>query len=249
MRNHLSVLMLFARSSIYKVLAVFAAMIAAEGILGYFALRNTLAAQTLLKNGGMEQFVEETQIGLVFAAAFVLISVFLCRTGCAFGSKTDYTLGRLSITPRWVFIWQFVYNTMIYLLLWGLQIVLSVGICAAYEATALEGYVNHQSIFLCFYRNDFLHSLLPLAAWAGWMRNIVLVLTLGACAAAYPVRQRKGKLGFSILFMAVITLLFFVHDFEAVENSVIMSLTAATVLGSILYQRLFAQEVQDEEDV
>ena len=77
MKQHLSVLMLITRSSIYKVIFVLAAMTAMQVGLFDYALQS---GETYL-----EIIVNKSGIAWVFAAAFLLITYVLSRTGCKSG--------------------------------------------------------------------------------------------------------------------------------------------------------------------
>ena len=165
MKKHLSVFMLMARSSIYKVISVFVLMAVVE--YGLVCMR--LNQGVMSDQHNLEIVVDESRILWVFGAVFLLMTVFLCQTGCGFSSKTGYTLRRLSISERMVFVWQSIYNMMCYCLLWFVQILVVFGLCNLYVNMAPEGFVTNQTIFLAFYRNDFLHSLLPMEDAGFWI--------------------------------------------------------------------------------
>ncbi|MDD2375535.1 MAG: hypothetical protein PHQ55_07510 [Eubacteriales bacterium] len=87
MRKHLSILMLLARSSVYKIITLLAVMTAVEAILFYRAIS--------LSDTMLEVVVDRSYISFVFAAACVLMTIILWLPGCEFGSKTGYTIKRL----------------------------------------------------------------------------------------------------------------------------------------------------------
>ena len=95
MKQHLSVLMLITRSSIYKVIAVLIAMAAAQaGVFGYVLHSNL--------QGGihhLESMVSSSGIAWVFAAAFLLLTYVISRTGCKNGSQPGYTIQH-SLPPK-----------------------------------------------------------------------------------------------------------------------------------------------------
>ena len=65
-----------------------------------------------------------------------------------------------------------------------------------------------QTIFLAFYRSELLHSLIPLEEISRWVRNGVMALGLGACAALEPFLQRRKELPWEILAPVSLALLF-----------------------------------------
>lgn len=189
MKKHLSVFMLMARSSFYKILGLLAAAAAVEGVLFWLALRRGPVQGSF----GLELVIEDSHMIWVFGVCFLLMTLLLALTGCEGKSKCGYTLQRLSVSGRWVFFWQSVYNVLCYLLLWAVQILVAVALCRLYERLAAPEYVSGQTVFLAFYRSDFLHSLLPFEDAVFWVRNAAFALSLGICAARFPLAQRAGK--------------------------------------------------------
>lgn len=189
MKKHLSVFMLMARSSIYKILGLLALMAAVEGALFCFVLSRGDVGGAY----SLELMIQQSHILWVFGAGFLLMTLLLALTGCEGKSKCGYTLKRLSVSERWVFFWQSVYNVLCYLLLWAVQILIAVALCRLYEGLAAPEYVSGQTVFLAFYRSDFLHSLLPFEDAVFWVRNAAFALSLGVCAARFPLAQRAGK--------------------------------------------------------
>ena len=80
MRQHLSVLTLLTRSTIYPIAVLLAVMAAVEAVL--FSL--AMGANWTLSLTGM---IRSSRIVWVFGAAFLLLTVLLCRTGCEVGSR------------------------------------------------------------------------------------------------------------------------------------------------------------------
>lgn len=212
MKQHLSVLGLFARSSLLRVLAVLLAMGGAEIFFFGRALREALVAYRADIGNGLltpERLLDYTAVNVWFAAAFLLITLFLCLPGCEFGAHTGYTLRRLSVSENTVFLWQTVYNILIYLLLAAAQTLISYGLCLWYTAAVPAELVSNQTVFLAFYRSELLHALLPLADLALWIRNLLLLFSLGLAAALFPCKQRERRYSGSIIALVPATLLVF----------------------------------------
>lgn len=211
MRKHLSVLMLFARSSIYKIMLLLVGVTAGEVALFYWKQGESLAP---LRAGqeqmwALEQIIRKSHLDWVCAAGFVLLTVILCMTGCERGSKVGYTFQRLRIAERYVFLWQMIYNLIAYLIYWAVQVLLLWGLSIWYMQMADQAAVSGQTIFLAFYRNEFLHGLFPMSESIGWARNIFLWLGLGVTSAAFPFRQRRGSFGGEIVFLGILTIIWF----------------------------------------
>lgn len=180
MRQHISYWMLLCRSSVMKILALFAAMTAVEG--GLFFLRGNQAV-------GLEQMAQAMWLKWVFGAALVVMTLILERVLCRSGM--DYTLRRLGLGRRSQFLWQAVYNTLCLLLLWVVQLFVVLLLCRLWMdgRTGLRG----QELFLAFYRDEFFHSVLPLGDLSRWGRNLFCFACMGLASACVPVCRRRGK--------------------------------------------------------
>lgn len=196
MKQHSSVFMLFVRSSFYKVLLLLLAMIAAEGTWFYKTIQGILEKNQTEGNFPVmtpEVVFEEAHLMVFFAAAMILLAVILAFVGRSTTGHQEYTWNRLSITPKSIFLWQTLYNCCCFLLLWFVQAVLAFGLCLYYIKTAETGAVTHQSLFLAFYRDSFLHGLIPLQHVGYWVCNMFLFCSLGFAVAYDVYYSRKGK--------------------------------------------------------
>ena len=110
------------------------------------------------------------------------------RSGC----KSSYTLLRLKVSKKRQFAAKTVYNFLCLMMVFAVQILTAFVICRVYEAKLPSELVSPQYLFLTFYRNEFLHCILPMADWGKWICNFLLLLAL-AMDAAY-VGNRNGVL-------------------------------------------------------
>lgn len=185
MKDHVSVFMLFVRSTIYRLAllmlltaAVSAALLLLLGAPGAMSLESALAG---------------SNIGIAFAAAFVLWTLQLCFAGCDMGAKSSYTLARLKISERAVYFVQMVHNLLSYILLWAFMTALCFGLCLLYSSVIAP--IGSQDIMLCFYRDGLLHALLPMSEGVGWFKLAAAIPALAASSAAYRVGQKRGSRG------------------------------------------------------
>lgn len=198
MKKHLSVFMLMARSTVYKIIVLLAVMAAVEGGLFWLALSRGPTSSGF----SLERVVQDGRMVWVFGICFLLLTVLLSRA-CRRISGS-YTALRLSVSGGWVAFWQSVYNVLCYLLFWAVQILIAVVLCRLYTARAPAEYVTGQTVFLAFYRSKFLHSLLPFEDAVFWVRNLVMALALGVCAARRPGRADRGIWGHIVLIAVVV---------------------------------------------
>lgn len=199
MKQHGSVFMLFVRSSFYKILLILLAMIVSEGIWFYGTIQSLLEKMETGEVTTMtpEVVFEEAHFIAFFGVALILVVIVLACVCRNTTGRLDYTLYRLSISPKSIFLWQAVYSAVCLLLVWFVQAITAFGLCRYYIQTADGSAVTHQSLFLAFYRTPFLHAVIPLQNVWCWIRNVLLFITLGAAVAydVYCTRRRKSGMG------------------------------------------------------
>ena len=205
MKRHLSVLMLFTRSTLYRSLLIILAMAALDGLLLFLAFRN---ADEFMGFVGLDEIIAAAHLGAVFAICFLLLCALLCLTGCEFGSKQGYTLSRLRVSHRAVIFWQIINNVGHFFIFWAAQTGTILAFCGFYNAQ----YQQPQATMLVFYQNNFLHSLLPLAEWNRFIRNVILLIALAVTAACFPVRMRAGKKPIAMLLIIYFCIQLFSPD-------------------------------------
>lgn len=241
MRKHLSVFMLMARSSVYRLLAIMLGMAAAE--IALIALAPEAKTQLLF------QLVESSRIFFVYIVAVALMMIFSLGS-CSVGSGNPrYTLARLNISDKAVMLWHWLYSAMALLALWMWQAILLYGISLWHYGAAEAGYVSRQSIFLSSFQSGFFHSVLPLDDFSRFMRNIVMVISMGGVCATGAHKLRRGQKGIfaAILLIAVFGGAFRAEHF-AINNDGFLMFAFALVLVISLYG-VFAgdAEVDNEE--
>lgn len=189
-RPVLSLFALYARSSFRKILAVLAGLAIAEGVSFYMLCR------LVLQNGVVlypEKMIDLCFLKYFFLAALVLVYFILIVTeGDRGGCKSSYTLRRLRVSKKRQFTVKAVYNFLCLALVFALQILAASTICRLYEGKLPVELVSPQYLFLVFYRNAFLHCILPMADVGKWVCNFLLLLALALDAAC---GKRGGKSG------------------------------------------------------
>lgn len=203
MRPHGAVFRLFLAHTVGKVLAVLVLLGAAEAAVALWH-RETIPQVSLL--GYYERCA--TALGLLFLAAAVLVSVLLLWAGVGWGKgRPGDTLDRLTVSPWWVVFWQGLYNTLVFLLLWGVQALLLVAMAWFYGKQG--GQLSAQSLYLLVWQRDLPHFLLPLGGVGGWVSRGFLAAGLGCTAACFAQGLRRGMwdLSFPILFLCALPFL------------------------------------------
>ena len=182
MKKQVSVLGLHARAALNRLLPVALGMLVVELI----CVGLCIAHETALMLSGS---VLEKALYYPFRVGILALQVLLASS---FGSNSryDYTLRRLQVSERCVFLWSCVCNALCFAVLWCVQIMAAVG--AAFWNAKSAGYAaGPQGVFVDFYRSGFLHGLFPLADGYVWARNLIFVLALGCVTACMQLGMRK----------------------------------------------------------
>ncbi len=254
MKKHISVFGFYARSSIYKVLLVLLLMVLAEA--GVFLLKfrvelgnyYELLEQVAQGNAEVaylarpEKLLDNSFISSIFAVAVIAVSIVLCHPGCEFGAKTSYTIRRLQVSERACFFWQMLCSLMQYLLVYAVQLAVVFGLSQYYIHHVPGELVGNQSVFLMFYRSEFLHSLLPLADIRIWIRNIFLLLGFSFAVAGFSYQQRRKKKPMALYLMLVCSWFFFSQEIAGFSNVMFLSLTSLMVVTKLLFAVLPEEE-------
>lgn len=124
MRPHRALFHLVLRHTVWKVLLLLLLLAAAQWS-AFLCLSPDPAsiglADAFSLSGGA--------LAGLLALAFLLLSALLLLATTGRGARRPgYTLARLPLSPGWVVFWQGVYNTLVYLLFWGVQALVLVGI-------------------------------------------------------------------------------------------------------------------------
>lgn len=240
MKQHHSVFSLMIRSALAPVLLVLLGMIAAEAAA--FRLAFGQGAVPL------ELVWSRSRSFWIFSAALVGVTLILCRTGCRRASSPRYTLERLSISRCACFWWQALNNGLFLLLLWAVQTLTAVLLCAAFQQTAAAPFATRQSVFLAFFRSPFLHTLLPFQDWTVWLSNGAILLALSICSARFPLAQQNGRRFQETYLVLLVAVLAGNHGIHSVSQCVLTTIICVVLILFCLHQLFFGEEEPHEAD-
>ena len=185
MKKQVSVFGLHARAALNRLLPVVLGLLVVEGIFAGLCIAH--GAALTLSGSNLESALHYS-----FRAGILALQVLLASCFGA-NSRYSYTLQRLRISERCVFLWSCVCNALCYAVLWCVQIMAAVG-AAFWNANSARYSAGPQGVFVDFYRSGFLHGLLPLADGYVWTRNLIFVLALGCVTACMQLgMRRKGS--------------------------------------------------------
>ncbi len=234
-RSYFDIFGLCAKASFWRVLAVMLLSSAAQAGLFYAALRKDmglwsgkeLAPEMTVGVSRIETLTDG--LGFIFAICFLLVTVFLCLSFSGLGANTGYTLCRLEISERESFFVQAIYNSVVYVCLWAWEAATFIGLCALYELAAPVGAVAPQSVLMAFWRDELLHSVLPLSEWLMWIRNAVFCVSMGFAAAQFPYKLRRKKAGLCVIVCSALCLMSFKLGVGEIFIMVASSVTALII--------------------
>lgn len=199
MKKHMSVLMLIARSTVYRVLGVLVLMTGLEVFLFSRAIETLRSGEII----GLEYAFSKALTIWLFLAAFIAVYIILMGSMKNKKSSPKYTLLRLSISEKQFFLWNALYNTACFALLMLIQISVVIGLCHYYMKSGVDASASVQTVFLAFYRSDFLHSLVPFDKPANIIANILLPVIMGLVCARHTVTELWSKGTFWLTYWAI----------------------------------------------
>ena len=171
------------------VLLVFALTL---GVQLFFVCRELMPGGVPLQTTfGFETLIRSAVQGAGKWWMLMLMALLVATAGAARGSKTTYTLNRLGLTENAVTLVFGGVFTGYFLLYWAVQLAFAYGVFVWYSRLSL---VSSNTFMLAVWRSEWLHILLPLGEWWNYLRNLVICLSFGFCAAFAAQQGRRGKI-------------------------------------------------------
>lgn len=198
MKKFISVFSLFIRSTVYKITGILCGMIGLELLLLLIFGKIGENSLAYIADSGVFTYVFTISI----LAAVLLLSLYSCNRS----SKLSYTLGRLCIHDKQVFLLQLTVNFLMLWILWMGQLLGALLYSAVYLHRSSPELVNHQTIMIAFYKSSFLQMILPLASVTGWLELGTILIGLSIGCASYSYQQRKGYKDTSVLIFCGVVL-------------------------------------------
>ena len=218
MKKYLSVFSLIAQNSIYRIFGILLLLAAADGVLAWYWLYvEHYGLSNLFRNGN-------GGFGLVLAIVFAMVALVQIRRGDIYSGPQGYTMMRLAISEKAVVLLQIVYNMLVWLILWGMQVLiifLIFKIDSRFGENAGDPLAGQQ-IYLLFYISPLLHSLLPMEETAAWIANVLIIIELSVAGAYWTILRREKKSTGEIFIGYFSVLLLFRRELGSVSNLIII---------------------------
>lgn len=239
MNKYLSVIGLYARWNLWKILTIILTTALVSGLLicrapaGLMVLEENYVnpdtgetTQLVADYGKLESAVENSRTPIVCAVGFAAIAAVMSLTGCGYGVKTAYTVRRLRVKEkRAVLLWA-VYCAVLLVIYWAALAAVMYG-AMVYRMgidVPTDFRYGSQSMLLLCYDDTFLHHLIPLRDAAMWALGAASVLAVSISSAVFSYCQRRGKFSVLILAAAGLTILSFFYDMGSDTLFVLLAL-------------------------
>ncbi len=161
----------------------------------------------------------------------VMLLVFLTfRPAASKGSKTVYTMNRLGLSENQMTLVFGVVFTGYFLLYWAFQLAVCYGFFVWYSRFSL---VSSNGFMLACWRSEWLHTLLPLGEWWGYLRNLAICTSFGFSAAFGSTLARHAKLPLASLIPPLLCLILPTGEISDLRGDLL--LTVLLVCVSIGY--------------
>lgn len=170
-----------------KIAAVMGLSAIAEGVLLYIMMqKETLYYENLFARGA----------ALPLMLGFVALAALLFNPMKQNKSRLNYTLYRLRVKAKTLYLTELVHIVIVFAAFWGLSLLLLYSFGLYFTQNASEALNSETGILLAFGRCHQLWFLLPIGNASCVARNIAGVLALAAAIARFNFFQRAGKLRF-----------------------------------------------------
>ena len=120
----------------------------------------------------------------------MLMAFLVASAGYDKNTRTVYTMNRLGLSENQVTLIFGLVFTGYFLLYWAFQLAVCYGFFVWYSRFTL---VSSNAFMLAAWRSEWLHSLLPLGEWWGYLRNLAICGSFGFSAAFAAQQGRRGK--------------------------------------------------------
>ncbi len=139
--------------------------------------------------------------------------------------NAKYTLLRLGIKTKELFILLFANTLCCLMILWATQAIILMCGFAYYIWLSPEGMSNPQTLFLDAIRSDHMATVFPMTNVLLWIRVFMQFLLLSLASAQLKIRECQGKKQFAYIFIMIAMI------FMTIPNTTISNWIAVVISG------------------
>ncbi len=231
MKKYLSVFSVIARESMVRVSLLWIVSAILQTAVFYKQMFSERVQDRKFLSEAFNTYDDKICIPLIFALTLLLTGILLMKAGMEFRTKTGYTLRRLRISEKRVYMLQSLYNCLMIFLLFVFEVSLCFALVNWGTSLIEPEYITNQTVYLTFYTASFLQEIFAGRNIVAVIRNILIVLSLGFNLSAFSYLWRRGsKYVFGVLVLVACAFLFWsAPDFSYVENIPITVAAAGTI--------------------
>ena len=242
MKKQLSVFMLAARSSIYKVLLLFAGMAILESVLFSITVKNNNYIF-------LEEIFKDFRLSILYFMFLISLVTLLINAVMGCKSHQEYMIDRFGISKRATVFWWGLYNTFCIFIFNAVQIVLILVLLKNHLESV--SYVSgNQTLFLAFYRSSVLHELLPMDNWVSWIKNFLVPVAVGFDISYACCFKRKNGILAAIILTAlgVYEVIYPMHSGSYMNFANVSAIVASLLVLVVIIYGLFRKEAYSDEE-
>ena len=194
MKKYLSVFYLFTKESFLRIIILWMLSFTLQGIL----LRLSASSFPLSENSvaSLRDIGDKVYLPLIFIITVAITAILLLRAKKQSVSKYSYTLRRLLIKEKTVFLIRAFYNTLIIFMLFALSVVFYFLIFGKLTEVFPENYFSSQAAYMTMYNYPFLHNVFAGRDILRLTRNLLFITAIGVNLAADSFLGTRGKTWF-----------------------------------------------------
>lgn len=244
MKKYLSVFYLAARESFRKIILLWILSFLIQGALciisaSYVDLTKTPVVTT--------ESLFDKFLPLCFGLTFAFMAGFLMKTRKKSVSSINYTLKRLLIKEKTVFLIRALYNTLILLMFLMLSVVLYFFIASAVIKLFPENYFSSQAAYMSLYRYELFHNIFAGRDILRLTRNILLILATAVNLSADSFYANRNSQWFGAYFSVLVCFRAFAKGSDmSIFISDVFDIVVAVILIVCTIAAVFTKEEQYE---
>lgn len=246
MKKYLSVFTVIARESIWRIPILWIVSALLQTAVFYLNMFSERVLENKFLSDAFNAYTDELCLPFVFFLTLLLTGLLLMKTGMEFRTKTGYTLRRLRISEKQVYVIQSIYNCLMIFLLFIFEVSLCFAL-ANWGTTFIKAdYITNQTVYLTFYTASFLQEIFAGRNIVAVIRNILIILSLGFNLSAFSYLWRRGsKYIFGILVLSAAVFLFWVSPGLSYVENIPVTVTA---VGTLLIALGIVRSRREEYD-
>lgn len=246
MKKYLSVFTVIARESIWRLPVLWAVSALLQTAVFYTNMFSERVLDNKIISDAFNYYSDRIGLSYVFSFTLLLTGILLMKTGMEFRTKTGYTLRRLRISEKQVYVIQALYNCLMIFLLFVFEVSLCFALANWGTTFIRADYITNQTVYITFYSTSFIYEIFAGRNIVTVIRNILIILSLGFNLSAFSYLWRRGsKYIFGILVLSAAVFIFWTSPgFNYTENIPV----ALTAVGTLLIALGIVRSRREEYD-